>query len=239
MVSKLKKLFILVIVALMATGLGGTVAAQEDVTTPESNGDWEVVEQEFNGTVMVLVPEGPETAPFWLDRFEVPFSEFQGIDDPDCRRQRHLPFERYISNGAEHPIICITFDEAIEHCESRGARLPTEQEWEWAAAGPDGLAYPWGNELEMTFANINTDSLAGGQTVPVNDFPGTASWVGAQNLIGNVSEIVSGGQGGVVLVKGWSWDEPASMIDKGIQDQGGVFSDYKGNTLGFRCAQNY
>ena len=48
----------------------------------------------------------------------------------------------------------VTWFEAAAHCESRGARLPTEAEWGYAARGPDSLIFPWGNEFDATALNF-------------------------------------------------------------------------------------
>jgi len=45
-----------------------------------------------------------------------------------------------------HPINCVTWDQARQYCEFRRVRLPTEAQWEFAARGTDGRLYPWGNE---------------------------------------------------------------------------------------------
>ena len=67
-------------------------------------------------------------------------------------------------------------------------RLPTEIEWEWAARGPVGYLYPWGNEPDGTLAN----TLEAGILAPcaVGTFPARTPWgeSGPVDLIGNVWE---------------------------------------------------
>src|SRR5690606_8199662 len=46
----------------------------------------------------------------------------------------------------QHPINCVTWSQAQAYCRWRGARLPTEAEWAWAATGgADRRVYPWGD----------------------------------------------------------------------------------------------
>ncbi|MBI5670922.1 MAG: SUMF1/EgtB/PvdO family nonheme iron enzyme [Chloroflexi bacterium] len=89
--------------------------------------------------------------------------------------------------GDERPRESVTWPEAKASCEQRGARLPTEAEWEYAARGPASLTYPWGNE----FVNDNAVSSwqeTARQTEAVGSKPGGASWVGALDMAGNVWE---------------------------------------------------
>jgi iron(II)-dependent oxidoreductase len=161
-----------------------------------ANAEWEPAIEEFEGVPMALVPVGcfmmgsqvfnederPEheqcfDQPFWIDVYEVTNKQF-GEADLEC-----LPW----SSGDDQPHICATWFEAVAHCASRGARLPTEAEWEYAARGPDGLIYPWGDDF--LYENI----IAGrhGNPLTVGSKPAGAAWIGALDMSGNAEEWVS------------------------------------------------
>lgn len=84
------------------------------------------------------------------------------------------------------PVACVSWYEADAYARWRGGRLPTEAEWEFAARGFWSLAYPWGNEFDARRANV-IDSK---RLQPVGSYPQGASWVGAQDMAGNVMEWV-------------------------------------------------
>jgi len=97
-------------------------------------------------------------------------------------------FERSAAYG-------VTWHEAAAYCECRGARLPTEAEWEYAARGPDSLVYPWGNELILENVAREEGAWKSGDGVQAPILVGTKpegrSWVGVHDMSGNVYEWVN------------------------------------------------
>lgn len=90
-------------------------------------------------------------------------------------------------NKPEQPVVGVNWFDAKAYCEFKGKRLPSEAEWERAARGPQGLKYPWGNELDPTKANYGKNHEA---TLPVDSMPEGASPYGLLHMAGNVFEWV-------------------------------------------------
>jgi formylglycine-generating enzyme required for sulfatase activity len=84
----------------------------------------------------------------------------------------------------DFPMVNTNWMDAQNYCHWRGARLPTEFEWEKAARGTDGRHYPWGKQFDRNRAN--TGQL--GDLAPVGHFEESASPYGALDLAGNVWE---------------------------------------------------
>jgi formylglycine-generating enzyme required for sulfatase activity len=122
--------------------------------------------------------------PFWIDKYEVTNEQYGGLGNSEnCLEW---------SSEADQPRNCVTWFRARDFCATRDARLPTEAEWEYAARGPDGLVYSWGNDFIGDNA-IYEDSPEYGEIkiAPVGSRPSDASWVGALDMSGNVSEWTS------------------------------------------------
>ena len=117
------------------------------------------------------------TNTFWMNIY---YNEVTVLAAPEFSGPPIYPEER-----VDHPVTFVSWEDAFAYCHWRGARLPTEAEWEYAARGPDGLLYPWGNESRPSVANV-ANTFAG--TTPVDGFPDSASPFGVLNMAGNVWE---------------------------------------------------
>jgi formylglycine-generating enzyme required for sulfatase activity len=177
-----------------------TLSPEQLASTPVArNAEWSSFARDFDGVTMVLVPvgcfmmgstEGTSDEqpveqqcfdePFWIDRYEVTNAQYGSTGCTDW------------SSEPDQPRNCVNWIDASAYCEARGARLPTEAEWEYAARGPDGLVYPWGNSYNAELVIGEDDPTYGDKTTaPVGSRAGGASWVGALDMSGNVWEWVS------------------------------------------------
>jgi iron(II)-dependent oxidoreductase len=96
----------------------------------------------------------------------------------------------YVQPGfEEHPVNEVTWNGAREFCAWRGARLPTEAEWEAAARGRAGRTYPWGEEAPTPDRAVF--GRRSNETETVAGRPAGATPEGVHDLSGNVAEWTS------------------------------------------------
>ncbi len=128
---------------------------------------------------------------FYIGKYEVTNSEYkQFVEAANYPPPPHWDGGVLPAGLEKHPVVWISFEDADAYCQWKGARLPTEAEWERAAKAHHQWEYPWGNEFDKEKANTWESKRRG--TTPVGlKFRG-ASPFGAEDMAGNAFEWVSG-----------------------------------------------
>jgi formylglycine-generating enzyme required for sulfatase activity len=229
---------------------------------------------------MVLVPEGnfqmgsgdlgseadekpvhPATlSAYYIDKYEVTNARYKacvddGVCDPPLRSYffAESPKRIYYGNSQydNFPVIFVNWNMAQTYCEWRGARLPTEAQWEKAARGnADTRIYPWeGKNLTCQDANFQKcvnftsevgswqdgKSPFGAYDMAGNVWEWVADWYSAnyyQNSPGSNPPGPSSGQSRVL--RGGSW----AKFDVRISNRSGVAPSSATFDIGFRCASS-
>ena len=131
---------------------------------------------------------------FYIDKYEVTNSQYRAcVTAGACLPPKKLNSSTRAGyyNKPEfnsYPVVYVDWNMARNYCEWRGARLPTEAEWEKAARGPEGSVYPWGEEISCEEANFSGCQK---DTAAVSSFADAVSTYGVYNMAGNVYEWVS------------------------------------------------
>jgi len=100
--------------------------------------------------------------PFYIGRFPVTWGEYRAFCfATEGERLPCLPWEELRPEHFRHPVVRVSGQDALDYCAWSGLRLPTREEWRWAALGPqivpssgdqeDGSGsrsrrYPWGDD---------------------------------------------------------------------------------------------
>jgi len=128
--------------------------------------------------------------PFFLDAFEVSCAEYKMFLDANPTQPAPSNWtHRAIPSGFDSkPVTGVHWDQANAYAGWRGKRLPTEEEWEFAARGPEGLLYPWGNDWETDRANTGRSPEGSDGLTKVGAFSKGKSLYGAFDMIGNAWE---------------------------------------------------
>lgn len=201
-------------------------------------------------------------ADFYLDRWPVTNAEYKEFVDATGHRipnydvswcdtvEYNWDRERktYPKDKADHPVVLVTWEDAMAYAAWAGKRLPTEAEWERAARGLNGNRYPWGNEFMAGVCNCKETGLK--RTSPVGYFsPDGNTAEGLVDMVGNVWEWTnslyrpypydpddgreSRKAAGFRMLRGASWVNDANVAHC-LSRLDGDFQFY--NNVGFRCA---
>lgn len=161
---------------------------------------------------MIEIPEGqfsmgtdganPEERPqheVYLHRFEIakyPVTnqqyELYISHNPDLPTLPHWIGRTAPTDRINHPAVQITWHEALayttwfSHQTGQTYRFPTEAEWENAARGTDGRAYPWGTDFDAS--KCNTRGNGPRTTTSVDHYPDGTSFYGVMDMAGNAGE---------------------------------------------------
>ncbi len=204
---------------------------------------------------------------YWIDQTEVSNAQYRlcveaGVCSEPIECKKGEPtYDDDVK--ADHPVVCVSWHDALAYCGWAGARLPTEAEWEYAFRGEDSFIYPWGNDIgsaRLNYCDVNCTARHADEryndgyekTAPVMGHPEDVSWINALGMSGNVSEWVADWfgeyssqaesnptgpmEGSEKLVKGCSWYfHPAYCRGS---TRASISPETRFDYLGFRCASS-
>jgi len=126
---------------------------------------------------------------YCIDAYEVTVGQYKKFIQATGHRAPNWSSVSKYSPTDKHPIVYVSWEDAMAYAKWAGASLPTEAQWEKAARGGlVGNEYPWGDKLSHDYANY--DGTGGRDqweyTAPVGSFP--ANGYGLYDMAGNVWE---------------------------------------------------
>jgi len=206
-------------------------------------------------------------AAFGIDRTEVTTKSYaRCVSEGKCSEpgaEADCNYPKRDTRG-EHPINCVSAEQARRYCAAHGQRLPTIAEWQLAAGGTEARRYPWGADhpSNMWVTEAAGDSYPPGparrklcwvgdgtaesetyptSTCPVGSYAAGNTASGIADLAGNVAEWTSdveklpeGGKAHRTKGGGFSYD-PMGPLPVAVTDSEMYPDSHRAADVGFRC----
>jgi len=190
------------------------------------------------------IRENVEVRAFWLDETEVTVGQYRNcVEDGACTwpgQDAECTWTATPGTNESHPINCVDLAQAETFCSWAGKRLPSEEEWEFAARGPGQTPriFPWGDEEP-------TDQLCWKRTdgtCEVGSFAEGDTPEGIKDMAGNVREFTStcrsmDSAGCLHPAPGGSWITDMSFSLRAGNQWDHVPASHSTRVTGFRCAR--
>jgi len=178
-------------------------------------------------SIMVAIPSSDTIKPFWMDITEVTVGQFKKfLKSSGYKPSQAINWDDLYEHSPtdKHPMIYVSWHDATAYSKWAEKRLPTEDEWEWAARG--GLKnkeYPWGHDVSLARDYANYYEIGRKDKweycAPVGSFK--PNGYGLFDMAGNVYE--------------WCQDWYSSDRESRVLRGGG----WDGDTIGLRVADRF
>lgn len=228
-------------------------------TTPRTDAKGNIVEQipgsAFyevedleNGVTLEMVEiNGYSGGKFWAGKYEVTQAQWKAVMGNEDFKKRNCNGDKFTSEfiGSNKPMICVSWDDAQEFIKrlnlktGKKYRLPSEEEWEYAARGGAKTNYTFGENITSDLANFDGKNPKEGahkgrfieHITSVGSYP--ANNFGLFDVQGNVSEWCEWDNISLVRIfrgGGWSyWGDPLIL-----NNRFSASAPLRVNNLGFR-----
>ena len=194
---------------------------------------------------MILIPGGSFLAgndkrqrvveEFIIDRYPITNEQYRAfVKATGARPPDDWLDGRPIAGKERHPVVNVSYQDAMKYAKWAGKRLPASDEWEKAARGEDGRLYPWGDEFRKEAINSREARL--NTTTPVDRYRESASPYGCCDMVGNVSEWIMTNDEHRQFRGGSFLDD-----EKNVRTTSKFFTTsagFKSFFIGFRCAKD-
>jgi formylglycine-generating enzyme required for sulfatase activity len=196
-------------------------------------------------------------ATFDLDATEVTVAAYKAcVQSKDCTDPNPGEWSTYYESDPTRPVNYVDLKQSQTYCAKQGKRLPTEEEWEFAARGPKGRTWAWGDTPPVMGDGCwgRLAWLKKEGPCPVGAFPKSDTPDGVHDMSGNLWEWTSSGYSFVYekprdtsrgLYRGGSWkdlDAKGTKKDPVLVERAARrwrnMPTVKGPMVGFRCAKD-